>query len=73
MKFSIRDLLLVTVVVAVLVAWWMDHRRQAIVIEDSKQLNRIYFHELVDRDTLPIASAPVPNPPKKQISRQRRR
>ena len=27
MKFSIRDLLLVTVIVAILVAWWIDHRR----------------------------------------------
>ena len=28
MKFSIRDLLLVTVIVALGVAWWADHRRQ---------------------------------------------
>jgi hypothetical protein len=27
MKFSIRDLLLVTVIVAILAAWWVDHRR----------------------------------------------
>jgi len=27
MKFSIRDLFLVTVIVAVCVAWWLDHRR----------------------------------------------
>lgn len=27
MKFSIRDLLLVTVIVAVLMAWWIDHSR----------------------------------------------
>jgi hypothetical protein len=33
MKFFIRDLLLVTVIVAVCVAWWLDHRRQAQEIE----------------------------------------
>ena len=27
MRFSIRDLLLVTMIVAVCVAWWLDHRR----------------------------------------------
>jgi hypothetical protein len=27
MKFSIRDLLLVTVIVAILVAWWLDRQR----------------------------------------------
>ena len=29
MKFSIRDLLLVTVIVALVVGWWVDHRRSA--------------------------------------------
>ncbi len=28
MKFSIRDLLLVTVTVAICVAWWIDHRQE---------------------------------------------
>jgi len=27
MKFSIRDLLFVTVIVAILVAWWLDRQR----------------------------------------------
>jgi hypothetical protein len=27
MKFSIRDLLLVTVIVALAVGWWVDHRQ----------------------------------------------
>jgi|RhiMetdeSRZDD1v2_1073273.scaffolds.fasta_scaffold2334116_1 Flp pilus assembly protein TadB len=35
MKFSIRDLLLVTVIAAILLAWWVDHRRQA---RESKEL-----------------------------------
>ena len=36
MKFSIRDLLLVTVIAAILVAWWLDHSRLATEI---KRLN----------------------------------
>ena len=31
MKFSIRDLFLVTVIVAVCVAWWLEHRRSALL------------------------------------------
>ena len=33
MRFSIRDLLLVTVIVAILVAWWLDRARLAREIE----------------------------------------
>lgn len=29
MKFSIRDLLLLTVIVALTLGWWLDHRRSA--------------------------------------------
>ena len=28
MKFSIRDLLFVTVIVALAVGWWLDHQQQ---------------------------------------------
>ena len=28
MKFSIRDLMLVTVIVALVLGWWLDHRRE---------------------------------------------
>ena len=37
MKFSIRDLLLITVIAALAVAWWIDHRRQAAEIEKLKK------------------------------------
>ena len=33
MKFTIRDLFLVTVIVAVCLAWWLDRRRLSQVIE----------------------------------------
>jgi len=33
MTFSIRDLLWLMVVAAILTAWWVEHRRQAQVIE----------------------------------------
>ena len=36
MKFSIRDLLLVTVIVALAVGWLVDHRRQAMTIGSLK-------------------------------------
>lgn len=36
MKFSIRDLLLVTVIVAACVAWAIDHSRQAREVKESK-------------------------------------
>ena len=29
MKFSIRDLLLVTVIVALVLGWWVDHRQKS--------------------------------------------
>ena len=33
MKFSIRDLLLVTIIVAICLAWWLDHRRLVQTVE----------------------------------------
>ena len=36
MKFSIRDLLLVTVIVALLTAWWLDRSRLAKEIRKLK-------------------------------------
>ena len=34
MKFSIRDLLLVTVIVALAVAWWVDRSRLAVELDE---------------------------------------
>ena len=60
MRFSIRDIALVTMIVALVVAWGLDHRRQAAAIEQLTHpvMTRLGFR-LVDID-------PVPNPPAKK-------
>jgi len=58
MRFSIRELLLLTVVVAVLTAWGIDHWRQAM---------RIQFLETVEikgYPPLPKSQQSAPNSPK---------
>ena len=81
MKFSIRELMLVTVIVAILAAWWLDHRRQAIANEQLvKELDKLpdtfigypsearwkeIFADNEPDDIVPNTSAPVPNPAKK--------
>ena len=66
MKFSIRDLLLVTMIVALAVGWWVDRRRLESQLGEARQ--RI---QLLDRDMAGfekvvelIPAAPAPNPPK---------
>jgi hypothetical protein len=51
MKFSIRDLLLVTVIVALALGWWIDYRRKAAEIkrlEREKNREAWRVEELVD-------------------------
>ena len=43
MKFSIRDLLWLTVVIALVVAWCLDHRRQG--SENAKINEQLEFYE----------------------------
>ena len=65
MKFSIRDLLLVTVIVAILVAWWQDRSRLA---DEVRKLRPDPELTVLDGPPPywepPNSSAPAPNPPK---------
>ena len=38
MKFSIRDLLLVTVIVALTVGWWVEHRQNIVLKQENEAL-----------------------------------
>ena len=41
MTFSIRDLALVTVIVAILVAWWLDRSRLAALLHEAQGAERV--------------------------------
>ena len=34
LSFYIREIMLVTAIAAILVAWWLDHRRQSLKIDE---------------------------------------
>ncbi|MFN0021391.1 MAG: hypothetical protein ACKVP0_24335 [Pirellulaceae bacterium] len=60
MKFTIRDLFLVTLIAAILAAWWVDHWRQAAEIERLSP-----SQDLIWQDTLYTPSGPIDLTPKK--------
>jgi hypothetical protein len=60
MKFTIRDLLLVTVIAAILAAWWVDHRQMVQEIKKLKEQWLIRDFTWSDLSTM----TPAPNPPK---------
>lgn len=66
MKFSIRDLMFVTVIVALAVAWWMD-RTKLVSTRHQLQIERIHVvlrqHEESHRRGLQIAPATIPPKP----------
>jgi hypothetical protein len=65
MKFSIRELFLVTVIVALALGWWVDRSRLAEEI-DRLQTTHVWGPKPRLSDfQLPTSSAPAPNPPKK--------
>ena len=59
MKFTIRDLFLVTVIVALAVAWWIERTRSERLAEEVHGLEAAgQLAEVLN------SSAPTPNPPK---------
>ena len=58
MKFSLRDLILLTVIVDILAVWSFDHGRQV------AELHRIRSTIITVQISLPTSSAPAPNPSK---------
>jgi hypothetical protein len=63
MKFPIRDLFLVTMIVAVCVAWWLDDQRQQAAIYRLGNQWESTSSVLLGRSK---PSAPAPNPPAKE-------
>ena len=49
MKFTIRDLFLVTVIVAVCTAWWVGHQRQASEIKELKDQQEQQLRKAMER------------------------
>jgi hypothetical protein len=66
MKFSIRDLLLVTVIVALAVGWWVDRAKLSREIRRLTPPPQPYYSMGPGPDFLsPKLVAPAKNPPKK--------
>ena len=71
MKFSLRDLFLVTLVVALGVGWWVDRGKLAKEIKqlrDNARNDYGFFGQaktgVIDWPPLPTSQTPAPNPPK---------
>ena len=62
MKFSVRDLLWLTVVIALGIAWWLDHRRLAAESEAKRK-----FVEFYERDLIQTRSSGFAMPPGRVI------
>ena len=64
MKFSIRDLLLFTLIVALVVGWWMDHQRQAIQVKTFVKLQKEAAAKirLFNLMAIPAAAMPINTP-----------
>jgi hypothetical protein len=68
MNFCIRDLFLVTLVVALAVGWLVDRSRLAAKLDRVESVLRSVWPEwrkTLGEDELPRFSSPAPNSPKK--------
>ena len=60
MKFSIRDLFLVTMIVAILLAWYVDHRREAARYKEmTNSWNKAFYERGVLQAILAIEKVQV--------------
>jgi hypothetical protein len=68
MKFTLRDLFLVTLIVALAMGWWVDRSRLAVENKNwrYKDMEReaARYGLAPPRRHVPDNSAPAPNPPK---------
>ena len=67
MKFTIRGLFLVTMIVALAVGWWVDRSLLAVHLRPYLKMEQDYKEYLSmpeNNPCLPQSSAPAPNPPK---------
>ena len=53
MKFSIRDLLFITFIVALAAGWWVDRWRLRAEVEKAEEERFFYFNELTKYRPLP--------------------
>jgi hypothetical protein len=53
MKFSIRDLFFLTFIVALVIGWWLDHRRLRAELKGTEEERFFYFNELTKFRPLP--------------------
>lgn len=66
MKFSIRDLFLVTVIVALVLGWGVDRSRLARRLEPYVEFEKAFDASPLGIGPMPNSSAPAPNQPKKE-------
>ena len=73
MKFSIRDLLLVTLIVALTLGWWLDHRRlvQEWRVASLKSIARLQGGLRLAESLVPNSSNLAPNPTDVYLSKKR--